>query len=89
MNDADARGIDTDVFEHVRSEPGAILAPTMKNVAEEISAGTSMSQAESRPPPRTQRRAPCVADGVTETAQHAFGVIARRRGLGHARLAPA
>ena len=42
----------------VSSEPDAIEAPTIKKAAEEISAGTLMSQAVSRPPPRTQRRAP-------------------------------
>ena len=36
-----------------RSEPGAMLAPTKKNAAEEISAGTSISVPFNRPPPVT------------------------------------
>ena len=42
----------------VRSEPGAMLAPTRKKAAEEISAGTSSSRPTSRPPPSRQTVAP-------------------------------
>ena len=40
------------------SEPGAMLAPTMKKAADEISAGTSMVVARRCPPPSRQTRLP-------------------------------
>jgi len=36
------------------SEPGAMLAATRKNAAEEMSAGTSISTARNRPPPSSE-----------------------------------
>ncbi len=51
----------TPTFCSVRSEPGAMAAPTMRNAAEEMSPGTAMEVARNRWPPRNDTRAPSVS----------------------------
>jgi hypothetical protein len=60
-----------------------MLAPTMKNAAEEIPRHLDIGCPE-RAAARDTRRASALFDRVAEGLEHALGVIARRRRLGHA-----